>query len=161
MLNNHNGEWYNGILSKAPFKMALKYPKYKPARCKSGNTDQCVRLYLYGFAQTILSDYINEAKRPNPFSGDEDIVTDFPDIDALEIPDERKAILKKQFDLVKGALDRLGPKHKIIYLTYKQYESALNAGFYMPRKLLKKMQDELELTQASIRLYKKEAFEAE
>lgn len=148
-------------IAQKTFERFLKYPKYKPEKCKSGDTDQCVRLYLYRFAQRILSDQLCAINRPSPFTGDEDIVWDFhePDIEAMEIPNERKTILKKQYELVKNALDRLRPKHRIIYLTYKQYEEAINAGHYLPRSLLKRMQDELELTQASIRVYKNEAFE--
>lgn len=141
------------------FERFLKYPKYKQEKCKSGITDQCVKLYLYRIATNVLSTYMDAIKRPNPFTGDEEIVTEFPDVEAMDIPNERKAILRKQFESVKGVLDSLGPKHRIIYLTYKQYDDAIQAGFNLPRHLLKQMQDDLQLTQASIRVYKKEAFD--
>jgi len=147
-------------IAEKTFARFLKYPKYDGKKCKSGDIDKCVRLYLYGFAGNILSDYVSAEKRgPNPFTGDEEIITDFPDMEAMDIDTERKAILQKQFEIVKGALDRLTPKHKIIYLTYKQYEYFLNQGFYFPRSFLKRLQDELGLSQASIRVYKKEAFD--
>ena len=65
----------------------------------------------------------------------------------------------KQYEIIKAALERLTPKHKIIYLTYKEYEPHFKAGFNFPRAFLKKLQDELELTQASIRVYKKQAYD--
>lgn len=147
-------------IAEKTFARFLKYPKYDGAKCKSGNTDTCVRLYLYKFAGRILSDYIKAEKEgPNPFTGEEELVTDLPDVDAMDVPVERKAILKQKFEIVKNALDRLSDKHKTIYFTYKQYESILNDGYYLPRSLSKRLQDELDLTQATIRKYKNEAFE--
>jgi RNA polymerase sigma factor (sigma-70 family) len=142
------------------FARFFKYPKYDAGKCKSGDTNKCVRLYLYRIAERILSDYIKAEKQgSNPFTGDEEIITEFPDIEAMDFDVERKAILQKQYNIIKEALARLTPKHKIIYLTYKQYEQQLNDGHYLPRPLLKRLQDELELSQAAIRVYKKEAYD--
>jgi hypothetical protein len=109
----------------------------------------------------FLADYKkNETEEPNPFSGEEDLIRDFPDIEILEIGKERKAQLQKLYELLNEALSKLSPKHKIIYLTYKQYESITSDGYNLPRHLTKKLQDELDLTQNSIRVYKKQAIEA-
>ncbi len=40
----------------------------------------------------------------------------------MSIGKERKAVLQERFEHIQNALGRLTPKHKIIYLTYKQYE---------------------------------------
>ncbi|MBS1597323.1 MAG: sigma-70 family RNA polymerase sigma factor [Bacteroidetes bacterium] len=147
-------------IAEKAFARFLKYPKYKHAKCKSGDIEKCVRLYLYGFAGNLLADHRKAEKQPpSPFTGDEKIITEFPDIEAMNITVERKAILTKQYEIIKCALERLTPKHKTIYLTYKQYEYFLNQGFYFKRSFLKRMQDELELSQATIRVYKKEAFD--
>ncbi len=147
-------------IAEKTFARFLIYPKYDGEKCKSGDTDTCVRLYLYKFAGRILSDYIKAGKEdPNPFTGEEEIITEFPDVGTMSIPVERKAILKQKFEIVKNALDRLSDKHKTIYFTYKQYEDILNDGYYLPRSLSKKLQEELDLTQATIRKYKSEAFE--
>lgn len=147
-------------IAEITFGRFLKYPRYDQKKCKSGETDKCVLLYLFKIAKRVLSDYVSAQKKPpNPFTGDEEIVTEFWDIEAMDIPSERKAILLKEYEIIKTALERLGPKHKIIYLTYKEYEAELNAGFNLPRSLLKRLQDELCITQASIRVYKKEANE--
>ena len=39
----------------------------------------------------------------------------------------------------------------------KQYEDKTKEGYYLPRGLTKALQSELDLTQNSIRVYKKEA----
>ncbi len=147
-------------IAEKTFARFLKYPKYSAAKCKSGDTDTCVKLYLYKFASRVLSDYIkSETDGPNPFTGEEEIIDDFPDIEAMPVPPEKKALLEKHYGIIKAALERLSDKHKIIYLTYKQYEDELNEGFYLPRPFLKRLQDRLGLSQASIRVYKKEAFD--
>ncbi|HEY5746086.1 MAG TPA: hypothetical protein VIU12_08425 [Chryseolinea sp.] len=143
-------------LAERTFGRFLKYPKYKTDKCKSGDIDKCVKLYLYRFAANVLTDYLDEKKRP--FTGDEEMITDFPDVDAMDLADETKSSLKKRFDMVKAALERLTPKHKIIYLTYKQYEDILKEGHYLDGALREKMQKALGLSQASIRKYKNEAF---
>jgi DNA-directed RNA polymerase specialized sigma24 family protein len=145
-------------IAERTFERFLKYGKYNSAKCKSGNIDICVKLYLYKFSARLLSDYVKAETNPKPFTGEEELVTDFPDVEKMDIPSERKAIIKKKFEIVKNALDRLSPKHRIIYFTYKQYEGVINEGHYLHRNLLKKLQDELDLSQATIRKYKNEAF---
>ena len=83
---------------------------------------------------------------------------EFPNIENMEVGKERKAILQERFEHIQKALDRLTPKHKIIYLTYKQYESETKDGYKLPRELLKKLRTELDLTQNTVRVYKNEAF---
>jgi len=145
-------------IAQEVFEKFYKYPNYKSSKCKSGDTDKCVELYLYKFAERGLYDYITNES--SPFSGDEEIVTDYPDIEAMDAPQERKAELEKKYNIIKDALSRLSEKHKIIYLTYKQYESLLQGGKHNFRKpFLEKMQKSLGLSQVSIRVYKKEAID--
>ena len=105
------------------------------------------------------SDLKRNQEIENPFTGDEEIIREFPDIDNMGMGKERKAILKERFEHIQKALNRLTPKHKIIFLTYKQYESEIKDGYKLPRKLLKELRTELDLTQNSIRVYKKEVFD--
>ena len=146
-------------IAETVFAKFFKYPNYNPLKCKSGDIDKCVELYLYKFAQRGLSDYNTGLK--SPFSGDEEIVFDFPDIeDYSDVPIEKKAELEKKYEIIKNALERLSNKHKIIYLTYKQYDEELKDGMhYLPRALQEQLQNHLVLSQASIRKYKKEALD--
>lgn len=105
----------------------------------------------------------------NPFDGEETIIYDLPDPSYFEEfggDPERLSILKKQDEVIREILyNRLSPKYRIVYLTYKQYErdtykdeaDGTRRRYYLPRKLLKKLQDELQITQATIRKYKEEA----
>lgn len=141
------------------FERVWKYPKFDISKAKQKDFDKAVSFYLYGIAGRLLADYKKNQEIENPFKGDEEIIREFPDIDNMGMGKERKAILKERFEHIHKALNRLTPKHKIIYLTYKQYESEIKDGYKLPRKLLKELRTELDLTQNSIRVYKKEAFD--
>jgi len=147
-------------LAYETFNRIWKYPKFDLSKSKQKDYHKAITFYLFGIAKRLLADYKkSEAEEPNPFTGDEEIIRDFPDIEMLVIGKERKAQLQKLYELLNEALSKLSPKHKTIYLTYKQYESITNDGYNLPRHLTKKLQDELDLTQNSIRVYKKQAIE--
>ncbi|TXJ24957.1 MAG: hypothetical protein E6Q24_15530 [Chitinophagaceae bacterium] len=147
-------------IAEKTFARFRKYITFNPGECGKKDIDTCVKFYLYAIAGRILADHKKiDTEGPSPFTGQEQIIREFPDMEALKIQAERKAILKQQYDIIKNALDRLSPKHRIIYLTYKQYEAYLDEGYNLPRELLKALREELELSQASIRVYKKAAFD--
>jgi hypothetical protein len=67
---------------------------------------------------------------------------------------EKKKELKAMLEFINDAMLALSEKHKIIYLTYKAYEEV---GKNIPRSVSKKLREQLDLTQNSIRVYKMEA----
>lgn len=142
------------------FERVWKYTKYDNSRTNQDDTDNKILFYLFGIARRLLVEY---KKRDNgyinPFTGNEEIIYDFPSINSLNISIEKKTELERYYEIIKYALEELSPKHRIIYLTYKQYESETKEGFKLPRKLLIKLREELNLTQNTIRSYKKEAFD--
>lgn len=143
------------ISEQALEKFWLKADRFKPSECKASNLDKCVLFYIFRMAQRLLADRNREEKKIGTgYSGDEDIVVEFPDLESLSLPPEKAKDIKLRAELIEKALDRLGPKHKIIYLTYQAHE---RNGMKLPRHLLEKLRDELDLTQTSIRIYKKVA----
>lgn len=145
-------------IAHSTFERVWKYPKFDFSKAKQKDYYTAIIFYLYGIAKRLLADYKrNQNEEPNPFTGDEEIIRDFPEVEQMGGSPERKAILKERFEHIKKMLDRLSPKHRIIYLTYKQYEEQIKEGYNLPRKLTKDLQNELDLTQSSIRVYKKEA----
>ncbi len=148
-------------LAYETFNRIWMYPNFDFSKSNQKDYDKAILFYLFGIAKRLLADYKkSETEEPYPFTGEEDIIRDLPDIENLPIEKERKAQLQKQYDFLNDALSKLTPKHKIIYLTYKQYESITKDGYNLPRHLTKKLQEELDLTQNSIRVYKKQAIEA-
>src|SRR6185312_2790926 len=89
----------------------------------------------------------------SPYSGEEGIIYELIPLEDLQVKAEQRKEVTARYELIKKALDRLGPKHKIIYLTYQRYQEK---GFKLPRHLTEKLRTELELTQATIQFYKKE-----
>lgn len=144
------------MISRSTFERFLKYPKFNFAKSRSKDFDTGVRLYLYGIAQRLLLNLAKEEDQFSPYSGDEGIVYELIPVEDLPVKAEQRKEVVARYELIKKALDRLGPKHKIIYLTYQRYQEK---GFKLPRHLTEKLRTELELTQATIQFYKKEAYD--
>ena len=149
-------------IAETVLRRFLRYQKYNPKKCSFKDRDKCVELYLYRFAQRGLIDYETDLK--NPFK-DAQIIIEFPDVEDYfdleeeEPAEERKVEIRKKFEIIKLALERLTPNHKIIYLTYLPYESKLKKGeHYLPREFLKKLQEKLGLSQSTIKAYKNQAY---
>ncbi len=145
-------------IAQRTFERFLKYPNFDFKKSKASNYDAGLKLYLYRIAENLFNDFYTEqhSTNPNPYMGDEDLVYDMPSIENISGKTEQLRVLKQQYELIQKALDRLSPKHKIIYLTYQQHAQQ---GFKLPRKLTEKLRTELQLTQATIQYYKKEAFD--
>ena len=134
----------------------MKYPKFDFSKSRAKDFDTGVRIYLYGIAQRLLLNLYSEQNIFSPYSGEEGIIHELLPLDSLPVKAEQRKEVTARYQLIKKALDRLGPKHKIIYLTYQRYQEK---GFKLPRSLTEKLRTELELTQATIQFYKKEAYD--
>jgi DNA-directed RNA polymerase specialized sigma24 family protein len=140
---------------------------FRKDKCNSPDLDACVKYYLAITASRAMVDYDRDENSDNPFDGTEELAFDLPDIDDLAMDPERLAVLKKQHDIVEMVLGRLSSKHRVVYLTYKQYELDLHRRestedgrvrkFYLPRPLTEKLRKETGLAQSTIRKYKEEA----
>lgn len=145
------------LIAERTFERFWKYPNFDISKSKAKDFDTGVIIYLFAIAAHQLADYKKEQNGEiSPFTGDEIIIRELPNPENFNLPSERKAILKERHDIIEKALARLTPKHKIVYLTYKQYEQD---GFKLPRKLLQSLREELCITQSSVQVYKKEAFD--
>ena len=151
--DNHVGD----IIAESTFARYWKYGNFDKSKSNVADTDTAVKMYLYKIAKRELSNYKTALSGDlSPYTGDEEIVTEFPNIDTVKGSVERRGELRRIQEIIEKALARLTPKHKIIYLTYKAYQ---HEGHTLPRGLLKKLRDELELAQTSIQVYKKEAYD--
>jgi DNA-directed RNA polymerase specialized sigma24 family protein len=132
---------------------------FKAENCKNWTYDDCVEIYIEKIATRLLCDYRRNELHPKIEIPENEIFWELPDLDALDIAPERKALLQKQHDLINKVLESLPLSHKVIYLTYKFYEGYLEDNQYIPRSVSKRLQDEFGISQNSIRVYKKAAFE--
>lgn len=155
----HNTAINDGIADRV-FDRFYKYPfRFQVSNCKELPIEQCVLLYLYRIAQRCFFDYYHEQQpdEATPYDGTEEVVVELPDLDNLDLEEEQLELAREEREKVDKALRSLSEKHRIIYLTYMSYG---HEGFKLPRKLLAQLRKELELSQNSIRVYKKEAIEA-
>jgi hypothetical protein len=141
-------------LAKRTFNKFWLTPLYDHSERKTARTcDEGIKFYLYAIANHELVNIHREKCDPNPYTGDETIISDFPEDLGDSIP-ERKKELKERMEIVDMALSRLSPKHKIIYLTYLVHSKK---GKHLPAHLLKEMRETLGLAQHTIRFYNYEA----
>lgn len=140
------------------FKRFWKYPMFSEGKSKASNYDRGVLIYLLGIANRELINYYNreQGNYTSPYTGDEVIIREYPEIDFEDYKPERRTEMRKRFEIIEKALARLTEKHKIIYLTYQAYE---HEGHNLPSHLLKSLRKELKIAQSTIRYYKFEAIQ--
>lgn len=118
--------------------------------------DEGFKFYLYGIAQRECTKLYCKKNGigVSPYKGDEEIITDFPEITVELVPNRvTRAQLLKESEILEIALERHSWKHKVIYLTYKFHQLD---GHKMPRGLLSDLRQMLGLGQGTINAYKKE-----
>jgi len=135
------------------FARVWKYPTYNHEKSNSKNVDFGIKRWLNRIVFTQLANYTDKGTCHEP-----DVETDLSLIYTVDeliektTDDEiKRKVLKEQLNLLYDAMEQLGEKHRIIYLTYKLYAPK---GKNIPRPLSKKLQDELGLVSGSIRKYK-------
>ena len=141
-------------LANKIFARFLKYPRYRHGECKSGDVDKCFKRYLYRIADREVIGLFNP--KMSPYDGTETVITSLIDQQKDYEPEKLKALVEyeKRLDEI---FSKLTPKHKIIYLTYLSYEKE---GHNLPGSLLAELREVLGgLSQATLRIYKKEAIE--
>jgi hypothetical protein len=143
------------LIAQETFERFLKYPNYNHEKSKCSDIDKGVILYLFRISEHCLFNYYYKRNGINvsPYNGTEAIIYEYPNIGKRSSYNTIEAV--KYFQIIKEALDSLSPKHKIIYLTYKQFETS---GHTLPRELLSRLREKLELKQATVRSYKNEAY---
>jgi hypothetical protein len=138
------------------FARVWKYPTYNHEKSKSKTIDNGIKRWLSRIVFTQLANYTNKGTchEPNQET-DLSLVYTLDDFVEKSIDDEMtRKELKEQLSVLDNILDRLGEKHRIIYLTYKLYT---HEGNNIPRPVSKKLQEELDLATGSIRKYKEQA----
>lgn len=145
-------------IAHCAFARVWKYPSFTLEKAKSKIVEKAILLWLYPIMYTQLVKYGKENSCAEA-STDEDLSI-IIDLDGLvdktchsDDEDDKKS-LKIKLGVLESAFLGLSEKHKIIFLTYKAYEVP---GKNIPRPISKKLQDTLELTQGTIRLYKRDA----
>lgn len=141
------------------FVKVWKYPySFDMEKSRSKDEETAIIIWLKRIVASQLFEYAK-----NGYCADQ---TEEEDLSVIEnaqgfveyhmpgISSDKKIGLVQAFDKRLSVLDE---KHRIVYLTYKAYEQA---GKKLPRRLLEKLRKRLGLTQATVRVYKMEAYRA-
>lgn len=157
----YSANWgYNEVVALDIVKCTLarvwKHPTFDLEKSKAKSEHKGVVLWLSRIVYTQLANHHNNGSCYQPDEEtDLSLVYTFDELaERVSDSDESKTYLQNQFEIVKRALSGLSQKHKIIFLTYKLYEQD---GRYIPRPITKKLREELNLVQPSVRKYKEEA----
>lgn len=144
------------------FARVWKYHSFSKGKSKRSNVDAAIEIWLCKILYNEIVKYNTKNSCSEKDEEDLPIIDNFDalvdyfikcDDDEDDEVIERKRDLRKQLEDVDRALAQLSVKHRIIFLTYKAYG---NDG-YIPRKVSKALCERLELTQNSIRGYKRVA----
>ncbi len=132
------------------FKAYAKKPNFNFSNTSTDDDDHAFLAYLSGIARNELTNIYRDQKRKREgkwSDGNETIVTSIP-------PLCRNPTLKSR--IIHKIISDLPYSHRVIYCTYKSYEST---GCNLPRKLQKELREHLNITQDTVRYYKKEALD--
>jgi hypothetical protein len=145
------------MVAQCTFARVWKYPAFDMKKAKSKNMDTAVYLWLYPilYTQVVLLGKQDTCAEPT----EEENLSVISNVDELishTVGDdvEKTKELKTKLSIIESALLGLSEKHKIVWLTYKAYEQR---GKNIPRSVSNKLQEQLDLTQNTIRVYKMQA----
>ena len=145
------------MVAQCTFARVWKYPTFDTKKAKSKNIDTAISLWLYPilYTQIVLLGRQDTCAEPTE-EEDLSVISNIDELILNTVGDdlEKTKDLKTQLNVIDSALLGLSEKHKIIWLTYKAYEQK---GKYIPRSVSSKLQEQLDLTQHSIRGYKMQA----
>jgi hypothetical protein len=145
------------LVANCAFARVWKYPSFDVKKAKSKNTDTAILMWLYPilYTQIVLLGKKNTCAEPSK-EEDLSVISNVDELINFSVGNdlEKKKELKVRLEVIESALLGLSDKHRVIYLTYKAYEEV---GKNIPRTVSKKLQEQLELTQNSIRVYKMDA----
>lgn len=139
------------------FSRVWKYASsFKPEKVKAKTIDQGIKLWIYKISSSQLANYHDRNTCHEPEKEDLEIISTIDEMLEYTIGEdiETKRQLKKELEILDKILNGLNKKKKIIYLTYKTYE---HLGIYNFKSAKKKLRDELNLSQASVRKYNNES----
>lgn len=145
------------LVANCAFARVWKYPSFDGKKAKSKNIDTAILMWLYPilYTQIVLLGKKNTCAEPSQ-EEDLSVISNVDELINVSVGNdlEKKKELKVRLEVIENALSGLSEKHRIIYLTYKAYEEV---GKNIPRTVSKKLQEQLELTQNTIRVYKMDA----
>lgn len=139
-------------------KVWNKAHTFSMEKANTKNVDRAILLWMYKilYTQILLFKEKDTCAQPT----EEEDLSLIENLDALVnfyAPEniEKKKELKESYSFLEKVLQGLSIKHRIIYFTYLAYKP--EKGKNIPRSVSNKLKEQLNLTHASIRVYRKDA----
>lgn len=127
-------------------------------KANTKNVDKAILLWMYKilFTQILLFKNRDTCAQPTK-EEDLSLIDNVDGLIKVYAPEEleKQKELKENLSFLERVQQGLSLKHRIIYFTYLAYKPDKDKN--IPRSVSNKLQEQLELTQASIRVYRKEA----
>lgn len=139
------------------FNKVWLYPSFDMTKSRCKDKERAILIWLENIAASQMYQYSKKGECAQ-IKEEEDLSIvetsdDFISLHVRDLSSDEKIALVLAFNKRLSVLD---DKHRIIYLTYKAYQTR---GKKLPRTLLYKMRKRLGVTQVTIRVYKREACE--
>lgn len=140
------------------FAKVWYYPSFDMKKSHYDDPEKAIVMWLIKIAVSQMFQFTKKGECKQ--------ITDEEDLSVIESSEEFVSLKlpnrspEEKIELVRALnkkLSALDEKHRIIYLTYKAYQIQ---GKKLPRSVLDKLRKRLCITQATVRVYKREACEA-
>ncbi|MDR0231057.1 MAG: RNA polymerase subunit sigma [Dysgonamonadaceae bacterium] len=146
------------LAAKCTFDKVWRSHTFDMKKANTKNVDRAILLWMYKilYTQILLFKDSDTCAQPTE-EEDLSLIENLEELVNVYVPEnlEKQKELKENYSFLERALQGLSQKHKIIYFTYLAYKP--EKGKNIPRSVSKKLQEQLDLTQPSIRVYRKEA----
>ena len=141
------------------FNKVWLYPAFDMNKSHCKNEENAIVIWLCSIATSQMHQYTKQGECAQIKQEEDLSVIEDPSVfvDTFKVMDLSPEQKMEYVLALNEKLSQLDEKHRIIYLTYKAYHTR---GKKLPRTLLKKLRKRLDLSQVTIRVYKREACEA-
>lgn len=122
------------------------------------NVDKAILFWMYKILYTQILLFKDKDTCAQPTKEEDlSLIENLDELVIVYAPEnvEKRKELKENYAFLEKVLQGISRKHRIIYFTYLAYKP--EKGKNIPRSVSNKLQEQLDLTQASIRVYRKEA----
>lgn len=147
-------------IAHCAFARVWKYHSFDKGKAKKQNIEDSIHIWLCAILYNEMVKYHKSHSCAEKNDEDLPIIESFDQLINYYLDNDDEDLIEKKKDLknrleeIERSLQGLSIKHRTIYLTYKAYKEE---GKYLPRKVSKNLCERLNLTQASIRVYRMEA----
>lgn len=127
-------------------------------KANTKNVDKAILLWMYKILYTQILLFRDRDTCAQPTKEEDlSLIGNLDELVNVYAPEdlEKQKELKENYRFLEKVLHGLSAKHRIIYFTYLAYKPEKDKN--IPRSVSNKLQEQLDLTQASIRVYRKDA----